>query len=84
MSIRPELNVYGFGNATALAVSRLEVIELLSSMGMFVAITLPLIVGSLVKKGQNREILLGLLTVAILTVSKLSHTEIGDVQVSYT
>ena len=84
MSIRPELNIYGFGNATALAVSRLEAVELLSSAGMFVVLTLPLIVGLLVKKSQQREVLLGLLTVAILTVSKLSHTEICDIQVSYT
>lgn len=83
MSIRPELNVYGFGNAAALAVSRLEALELAQGMGTCVIVFTPLIVIKYKKKQAYVELVLVLLGLSVYTTGQIFQTELLDLQLAY-
>ena len=84
VSIRPELNFYGFGNATAAAVSRLQALELLGIAASMVAVFLPIVIASQAKKKGNRAKVLILLTVAITVTSNTFYQEVCESQLAYT
>ena len=84
MSIRPELNLYGFGNATALAVTGLEALELVYVIGSFITILIPLVIVKYQKKKALKEIVLVLLSISVFTTGKTFQTELLDLQLTYT
>lgn len=84
MSIRPELNLYGFANATAVAVSRTEAADLLCTAAQIVTLFIPIVAAKQVKKKSNKGKVLLLFALSVLVTTNVLYADMRDCQLAYT